>query len=481
MLLASKGMTQTDKERYKQLSGRYGNNDGICLFEDGSFMLYGYATMVPGKYRFEKELLHFYPDRPELFELYAAQNKSIGEKTRMNFLGFEQGKTYVRFNRDKAKRVFNDLANCFSAPYVYESENVPAQITLSHVSENEWEEKEAGTRSSVFDIEKGWNDFILIYNEPQRYYEPFVAIVEKSGDEQVLKLSENFGDRGIVKQVMDEDEKKQWQEILAMKAEYALMQTARQKEIFANRHYKIFYQADPPAYTYDKNTNLYVSAWAKDNEDYYRDNQYNDDRYLYKYSKLAPVKTTADPLDKEIAAGSIFYSACEGDLPVYKYNGFTEDTKHDAGSEKVVIIPGVIPDMEALTKEKDNTTGTVVPFAVKRGDGFYTIVETEKSAGVLPVLTPKPFLTKTDISKTSVQVSERGEPVVQITFTKTGAHKLKQLAAANTGKPIAIVVNKKVIAMPVIVSAVMGNPINIEGGFSLEEARTIADLLKTKK
>lgn len=474
-------MTQTDKEKYKQLSGRYGNNDGICLFEDGSFMLYGYATMVPGKYVFEKELLHFYPDRPELFELYAAQNKSIGNRSRMNFLGFEEGKTYVRFNQDSARRVFNDLANCFSAPYVYEPEQVPGQITLSHVRENEWDESSSGTASSVFDIEKGWNDFILIYNEPQRYYEPFVAIVEKSGDKQVLKLSENFGDRGIVKQVMDEDEQKQWQEILAVKAEYALMHTARQREIFANRHYKIFYHADPLAYDYDKNTNQYISKGAKDNEDYYRNNQYNDDRYLLKYSKLAPVKITTDALDKVIAAGSIFYSACEGDLPVYKYNGFKEEEKDDIDSEKLVTIPGVIPEIGPVTPESSNASGNIVPFAVKKGDGFYTIIEKEKSKGALPELAPKPSLTKTDISKTSVQVSDMGEPVIQITFTKAGAHKLKQLAAANTGKPIAIVVNKKVIAMPVIVSADMGNPINIEGGFSLEEARTIADLLRAKK
>lgn len=474
------GISQTDNQRYKQLSGRYGNNDGICLFEDGTFMLYGYATMVPGKYVFEGELLHFYPDRPELFEVYATQNNSIGNRTRMNFLGFEEGKTYVRFNLDSARSVFNDLANCFSAPYVYEAEKVPGQITLSHVRENEWGETGAETRSSVFEIAKGWNDFILIYNEPKRYYEPFVAIVEKNGDEQLLKLSENFGDRGIVKQVMDADEQKQWQEILAMKAEYALMQTAGQKEIFANRHYKIFYKADPLAYGYDKNTNQYVSKWAKDNEDYYRDNQYNDDRYLHKYSKLAPVKIKTDLPGKAIAAGSIFYSACEGDLPVYKYNGFKEEEKDDVDSETLVTIPGVVPPTAPVNPENNHTAGNIVPFAVDRGDGFYAIVEKEKPNDALPELRLKPFLTKTDISKTGVQVSDMGEPVVQITFTEAGADKLKQLAAANTGKPIAIVVNKKVIAMPVIIAAAMGNPVNIEGGFSLEEARTIADLLRAK-
>lgn len=468
LLMADMGMAQTDKERYKQLSGRYGNTDGIFLFDDGSFMLYGYATMVPGKYVFEKEMLHFYPDRPELFELYATQNKSIGYGTRMNFLGFEEGKTYIRFNRDSARRVFNDLANCFSAPYVYEKEQVPGQITLSHVRESEWEETGAGTASSVFDIEKGWNDFILIYNEPQRYYEPFVAIVEKSGDKQILKLSENFGDRGIAKQVMDEDEQKQWQEILAMKAEYSLMQTARQKEIFANRHYKIFYQADSPAYSYDKNTNRYISKWAKDNEEYYRNNQYNDDRYLYKYSKLAPVKITTDSPGKDIAAGSIFYSACEGDLPVYKYNGLKNEEEDDINAAPPVIIPGV-PDYNVHKR-----VGDKVPFAVDRPDGFYTVVKTNALNVDLPELERYPSLTKADVKNVKVRMVEKSQPVVVITFTETGKEKFKQLTALNVNKAIAIVVNKMVITAPVVDAVITNGKVEIMGGYSLEEANAIA-------
>ena len=43
--------TTTDK-RYKEVEGRYGGNDGICLFDDGKYMLYGYATAIFGTYIF---------------------------------------------------------------------------------------------------------------------------------------------------------------------------------------------------------------------------------------------------------------------------------------------------------------------------------------------------------------------------------------------------------------------------------------------
>ena len=67
-----------NQERYKEISGRYGSNDGICLFEDGTFMLYGYATAVFGHYGFEKDYLLFYTDKQDLFEIYAHQDPSLG-------------------------------------------------------------------------------------------------------------------------------------------------------------------------------------------------------------------------------------------------------------------------------------------------------------------------------------------------------------------------------------------------------------------
>ncbi|MEN5234041.1 hypothetical protein [Sphingobacterium faecium] len=43
----------TGENRLKEVSGRYGSNEGICLFDDDRFLLYGYATAVFGFYKFK--------------------------------------------------------------------------------------------------------------------------------------------------------------------------------------------------------------------------------------------------------------------------------------------------------------------------------------------------------------------------------------------------------------------------------------------
>jgi len=102
------------KDKAKTISGQYGGNSGICLFEDGRFLLYGYATSVFGSYVFEKDYLLFYPDEAPLFQLYGRHKPNFTDSTCINLAGFEEGKTYVQFDNDSTHRVFNDKANCFS-------------------------------------------------------------------------------------------------------------------------------------------------------------------------------------------------------------------------------------------------------------------------------------------------------------------------------------------------------------------------------
>lgn len=45
---------KTKDPRYIQYAGGYGSNDGVYLFDDGTFILYGYATAVFGEYKFDK-------------------------------------------------------------------------------------------------------------------------------------------------------------------------------------------------------------------------------------------------------------------------------------------------------------------------------------------------------------------------------------------------------------------------------------------
>src|SRR5690606_28743770 len=105
--------------RYRQISGRYGRNEGICVFEDGTFMLYGYATAVFGHFNFQNDRLLFYPDKPELFEVYGTLNKSLSDSTRINFVQFDGAeRTFVKLGKESTRQVFNDGADCFDGPFV---------------------------------------------------------------------------------------------------------------------------------------------------------------------------------------------------------------------------------------------------------------------------------------------------------------------------------------------------------------------------
>src|SRR5690606_19524806 len=119
---------QTKEKHY---IGRYGHNNGVCLFEDGQFLLYGYATAVFGRYQFQGNEMLFYPDKRDLFEVYGTQNPQIEEKqSRYQFIGFEEGETFAKFDQDSIYRVFNTDANCFNYPYSTNRTQPVEHITL---------------------------------------------------------------------------------------------------------------------------------------------------------------------------------------------------------------------------------------------------------------------------------------------------------------------------------------------------------------
>lgn len=280
LLLAVFGFAQkTNKDlRYKALSGCYGKStEGICLFDDGRFLLYGYATAIFGSYGFEKDYLLFYPDKSELFEVYAHQNKSIGTSARIDFKGFDRAaETLVQLGADSIKSVFNKDANCFDAPFVLTRKNNVSSITLSNKN-----------TSWTYQIDKSFNDLTLVYNAPDRYTEHFSGMISIDENEKLLRLSASFGEKGFKKQKTDKNED-QWRDIMQLKNEYDLSKKNTGDFVFANKHYHPFPALAAADYLYDKASNQYISKKAKENEAYYRQNQYNDPRYLRKYVKLSP-------------------------------------------------------------------------------------------------------------------------------------------------------------------------------------------------
>ena len=73
---------------------------------------------------------------------------------------------------------------------------------------------------------------------------------------------------------------------------------------------------------------------------------------------------------------------------------------------------------------------------------------------------------------------QTGEPDVTFRFNLRGGQKFGQVTAANVGRPFAIVLDGKVISAPVIRSPITGGTGQITGNFSMEEASSLAILLR---
>lgn len=73
---------------------------------------------------------------------------------------------------------------------------------------------------------------------------------------------------------------------------------------------------------------------------------------------------------------------------------------------------------------------------------------------------------------------ETGEPVVTFRLDQEGARRFADMTQDNIGRPLAIVLDEKVITAPVIRSAITGGSGEISGAFTTEEAHDLALLLR---
>jgi preprotein translocase subunit SecD len=71
------------------------------------------------------------------------------------------------------------------------------------------------------------------------------------------------------------------------------------------------------------------------------------------------------------------------------------------------------------------------------------------------------------------------QPIASFRFNAHGARRFAHLTAENVGRPFAIVINDRVMSAPVIREPITGGSGQISGNFTLEEANTIAMLLRS--
>jgi preprotein translocase subunit SecD len=88
-------------------------------------------------------------------------------------------------------------------------------------------------------------------------------------------------------------------------------------------------------------------------------------------------------------------------------------------------------------------------------------------------LHPEAELTNADIAGASVTTDDNGKPVVSVALTVDGAKKMAELSKSHLHKPLAIMLDGRVVLAPRIMSEMSGG-VQINGNLTKEAAEKIA-------
>jgi len=129
----------------------------------------------------------------------------------------------------------------------------------------------------------------------------------------------------------------------------------------------------------------------------------------------------------------------------------------------------------------ENPTKKFEPIPVDKKDGFYATVDYTYSTEDKDIkLEDNPSLTSMDILEIEKVYSEYNDnrPEISIVLTKDGARKFYLLTKDNIGKPIAIVIDNKIVSIPTVQTEITGGKVSISGDFSEIEVENMIRKLK---
>ncbi|MCP4049906.1 MAG: protein translocase subunit SecD [bacterium] len=131
-------------------------------------------------------------------------------------------------------------------------------------------------------------------------------------------------------------------------------------------------------------------------------------------------------------------------------------------------------DISKLTKEK---------VAILAGDNarLDKLIEYDSKGKVIsekPIILKKTVLTGADLKMATPETSQYGEPVVNIEFTREGAKEFLEVTSRSVGKPLAILLDGKVISAPSVRETIASGRAQISGGFTIKEMGDLVIKLK---
>jgi len=107
-------------------------------------------------------------------------------------------------------------------------------------------------------------------------------------------------------------------------------------------------------------------------------------------------------------------------------------------------------------------------------EGWKPVFAPAISSDLIIWISPEPSLTNADVARAWPDLS-LGEFCVGLELTEAGALKLATLTREHVGEMVALMIDGQVTAAPFIVSPISGGRAILEGHFTEEEAKTIAE------
>jgi len=146
------------------------------------------------------------------------------------------------------------------------------------------------------------------------------------------------------------------------------------------------------------------------------------------------------------------------------------------------VDKGIKRITEQSSEKVENPTNKFEPIPIDKENGFYATIDYNYSTADKNIkLEDKPSITSKDILEVKkIFNNHNNQPEISIVFTKDGAKKFYLLTKKNIGKPIAIVIGKKIVSMPTVNSEIIGGKASISGNFTEEEIDKMIEILKNK-
>lgn len=119
------------------------------------------------------------------------------------------------------------------------------------------------------------------------------------------------------------------------------------------------------------------------------------------------------------------------------------------------------------------------PVPVDREDGVYATVDYNSGADVNDIILEEtPAITTKDMLEAEKNTDAYGNTYIDITLTENGAEKLYLLTVYNISKPLAIVINKHIVSLPVVQSAISAGKVRIDEHLSDQQIENIISRIR---